>query len=103
MGPPRLQGSIITNSVKWLRNPYALLDAALAKHGLSFCARLPVVGQAFITGDPQTIQSIIKNRHLVGGRGTRALRPLLAWPLPRWGPIPGARSGFLRRSAVLPA
>ena len=77
MGPPRLQGSIITNSVKWLRNPYALLDAALAKHGLSFCARLPVVGQAFITGDPQTIQSIIKNRHLVGGRGTRALRPLL--------------------------
>jgi len=74
---PRLGGSFFTNSYRWLRDPYLLLDTAYAENGLTFEARLPVVGKVLISGDPDLIQETIRNRHLVGGRGTRALRPIL--------------------------
>ncbi len=74
---PRLQGSFIANGYQWLRNPYALLDSAHARCGLTFEAHLPVVGKALISGDPELIRATLRNRLLIGGRGTRALRPLL--------------------------
>lgn len=74
---PRLRGSFIANSYQWLRNPCALLDAARAEHGLTFEAHLPVVGKALVSGDPELIRATLRNRQLIGGRGTRALRPLL--------------------------
>lgn len=77
MGPPNLKGSLITNGYRWLNDPYALLDTALAKHGLTFCAQLPVIGKVLITGDPEKIKAITNNRYLVGGRGAQALRKIL--------------------------
>lgn len=74
---PRLRGSFLANSYHWLRNPYALLDAAQEEHGMTFEARLPVVGKALISGDPKLIRATLRNRLLIGGRGTRALRPIL--------------------------
>ena len=74
---PRLRGSFLANSYHWLRDPYALLDAAQEEHGMTFEARLPVVGKVLISGDPKLIRATLRNRWLIGGRGTRALRPIL--------------------------
>lgn len=39
--------------------------------------RLPVVGHCLVTGDPTLVAEIAKNRDLIGGRGTEALRPVV--------------------------
>lgn len=67
----------LAESVLWLRNPYAYLDDALTRKGLTFKTRLPVVGHCLFTGDPGLVAEIEQNRDLIGGRGTRALRPVV--------------------------
>ncbi len=39
--------------------------------------RLPIMGDSLVTGDPTLIAEIAKNRDLIGGRGTEALRPVV--------------------------
>lgn len=61
----------------WLRSPYALLDERLARGELTFRLRLPVMGPCLVTGDPTLVAEITRNRSLVGGHGTEALRPVV--------------------------
>ena len=65
------------NGYRWLVNPYAFLNDAQAKYGLSFRVELPVLGDVLMTGDPEMIRDIIQNRDLVGGKGISALRAIL--------------------------
>ena len=67
----------LSESMLWLRNPYAYLDRAMETKGLTFRTRLPVVGSCLFTGDPELVAEIEQNRDLIGGRGTRALRPVV--------------------------
>jgi cytochrome P450 len=67
----------IRTGLEWLRSPYALLDGALARGELSFHLDLPVMGRSLITGDPAVIADIVRNKELIGGRGTQALRPVV--------------------------
>ena len=67
----------IGQSWRWLRNPYGFLDAAREQQGPTFRLRLPVVGNALVTGDPSLVEATAANKALIGGRGTRALRPVL--------------------------
>lgn len=67
----------IRTGLAWLRSPYALLDNALARGELTFRLELPVMGRSVISGDPAVIADIVRNKHLIGGRGTQALRPVV--------------------------
>ncbi len=67
----------LRTSLNWLRSPYALLDSHLARGELSFRLNLPVLGNSLVTGDPAHIAAIVRNRDLIGGRGTQALRPVV--------------------------
>lgn len=67
----------LRTSLAWLRSPYALLDRHLARGELSFRLNLPVLGNSLVTGDPAHIAAIVRNRDLIGGRGTQALRPVV--------------------------
>ena len=64
-------------SLQWLRSPYRFLDHALAQGRITFRQRLPMMGECLLTGEPAIIGEIVKNRHLIGGRGTDALRPVV--------------------------
>jgi len=66
----------IKNGIEWLRNPYAFLDEAQSKHGLTFTITLPGMGKSLVTGDSQVIQEIIANKNLVGGKGINVMRSL---------------------------
>ncbi len=65
------------DSVNWVRNPYGVLDEKLAEGRLSFQLRLLGMGRVFVTGDGPLVESAIRNPLLIGGRGTRALRPVV--------------------------
>lgn len=65
------------NALSWLRSPYALLEAHLQRGELSFMLDLPVLGKSLITGDPAHIAQIVRDKNLIGGRGTQALRPVV--------------------------
>src|SRR5262245_16815129 len=65
------------DALRWLRDPYRYLDRALARQGVTFRPRLPVLGSCLFTGDPELIGEIERNRDLIGGRGTTALRPVV--------------------------
>ncbi len=67
----------LRTSLAWLRSPYALLDQHLARGELSFRLNLPVLGNSLVTGDPAHLAAIVRNRDLIGGRGTQALRPVV--------------------------
>ena len=67
----------LRTSLAWLRSPYALLDQHLARGELSFRLNLPMLGNSLVTGDPAHIAAIVRNRDLIGGRGTQALRPVV--------------------------
>lgn len=66
-----------TAGLDWLRSPYEFLDRALDRGELTFRLNLPVIGESVITGDPTCIAEIVKNKNLIGGRGTQALRPVV--------------------------
>ncbi len=62
---------------QWLHRPDLYLTEAFRREGPTFRRRLPVVGEILFTGDPELIASIVRNPHLEGGRGIRALRRIL--------------------------
>lgn len=74
---PVIRGFAPLRAWRWLRAPYAFLDEAAARHGPSFNLHLPVVGRALLTGDPEMIAALARNKDLIGGRGTQVLRPVL--------------------------
>jgi cytochrome P450 len=67
----------LRTSLAWLRSPYTVLDAPLARGQLTFRLRIPVMGDSLVTGDPALIADIARNRALAGGHGTEALRPVV--------------------------
>ena len=62
---------------RWLVDPYGLLDDALARRGLTFRIRLPVLGEVLMTGDPRLTAEIARHKDLDGGIGVAALGALL--------------------------
>lgn len=74
---PRLAGGLVRRGAQWLTNPYGLLDEALQSVGLTFRARLPVLGDALFTGDPELLRTIITGRDFDAGTPISALRALL--------------------------
>lgn len=62
---------------RWLHTPYALLDEAAQRHGHTFRLALPGMGSALLSGQGDVIRAMAANKDLIGGRGTRALRPIL--------------------------
>jgi cytochrome P450 len=43
---------VIQKAWQWLQNPYAYLDQQVARNGLTFRDRIPVLGRVLFTGDP---------------------------------------------------
>lgn len=68
--------NVISNGLRWFRNPYAFLDDAQAQHGPTFRVALPGLGRPLLTGDPQLIREIVANKDLVGGKGIHIMRAL---------------------------
>jgi cytochrome P450 len=64
-------------SLEWLRSPYNVLDRALERGCLTFWHRIPSMGNSLLTGDPAVVEEVVKDRALIGGRGTEALRPVV--------------------------
>lgn len=67
----------LRTGIDWLRSPYEFLDHALESGELTFRLNLPVIGKSVITGDPACIAEIVRDKNLIGGRGTQALRPVV--------------------------
>ncbi|MFL6193060.1 MAG: cytochrome P450 [Thermoanaerobaculia bacterium] len=63
--------------LRWLRDPYAVLDEARARHGLTFWLDLPFAGRALVTGDPLLVREITGHPDLDAGRGIAALREVM--------------------------
>lgn len=74
---PKIRSNKIINSYSWLFHPYEFLDRALENYGLTFLLDMPTMGESLVTGDPAYVSEIIKNKNLIGGRGTQAIRPLM--------------------------
>lgn len=68
--------NLLHNGLRWLANPYALLDEAQMREGPTLRMALPGMGRVLLTGDPQLIQAVLANRHLIGGKGISLLRTL---------------------------
>jgi len=62
---------------RWLKSPYAFLDECHSQIGATFNMSLPGMGRVLVTGDPNLIAETARNKSLIGGRGTQALRPVL--------------------------
>ena len=67
----------LRTGLSWLRSPYALLEQHLQRGELSFMLDLPILGPSLVTGDPAHIAQIVRDKNLIGGRGTQALRPVV--------------------------
>jgi cytochrome P450 len=67
----------ILRTVRWLRRPYAVLDAARSRHGLTFWLDLAFAGRSLVTGEPALVREIMGHPDLDAGRGIAALRPML--------------------------
>lgn len=67
----------LRTGLNWLRSPWALLEQHLQRGELSFMLDLPILGPSLITGDPAHIAQIVRDKNLIGGRGTQALRPVV--------------------------
>lgn len=63
--------------LQWLRSPYGFLAPRLERGELTFRIRLPVLGRCLVTGEPELIGQIARDKALIGGRGTQALRPVV--------------------------
>lgn len=66
----------LRDGYRWLVNPYGYLDEALARRGLTFRARLPVLGNVLMTGDAKLIAEIVPHPHLDGGKAVTGLRAI---------------------------
>ena len=67
----------VSSGYKWLIDPYAFLDDALAHQGLTFRVNLPVLGRSLVTGDPDLIREVVQSPDLDAGQGIIALRTIL--------------------------
>jgi cytochrome P450 family 110 len=65
------------SGLEWLKSPYRFLDRRLDRGELTFRMKLPVLGQCLVTGEPDFIAQITRDKALIGGRGTQALRPVV--------------------------
>ena len=65
------------SGIQWLRSPYRFLDHRLDRGELTFRVKLPVIGKCLVTGEPEFIGQIARDKALIGGRGTQALRPVV--------------------------
>ncbi len=74
---PELKARGLRHLARWFYRPGEVLRAAQARHGNTFYTRLPSLGRALVTGEPAIVRATVTNPDLVGGRGTRFLRPLL--------------------------
>jgi cytochrome P450 family 110 len=63
--------------IQWLRSPYRFLDRRLDRGELTFRVKLPVLGRCLVTGEPELVGQIARDKMLIGGRGTQALRPVV--------------------------
>jgi cytochrome P450 len=63
--------------LRWLNNPYAVLNEARERHGLTFWLDLALAGRAFVTGDPALIREMTGHPDLDAGRGIVALRKVM--------------------------
>jgi cytochrome P450 len=63
--------------LRWLNNPYAVLNEARERHGLTFWLDLSLAGRAFVTGDPALIREMTGHPDLDAGRGIAALRKVM--------------------------
>jgi cytochrome P450 len=66
----------VMDGYRWLVDPYALLDQALERYGLTFRIRLPVLGNVLMTGDEKLIDEIVHHPELDGGKAVSALRAI---------------------------
>lgn len=66
----------LRNGVRWLVDPYRLLDEYARRYGLTFRIRLPVLGDVLMTGDPELIAGIAHHQQLDGGKAVTALRAI---------------------------
>lgn len=64
-------------ALKWLRNPHAVLGREMAVHGPTFRLRLPGMGNALVTGDPELVKAAAGHPDLDAGKGIRALRNVI--------------------------
>jgi cytochrome P450 family 110 len=63
--------------LRWLNNPYAVLNEARERHGLTFWLDLSLAGRAFVTGDPALVREITGHPDLDAGRGVAVLRKIM--------------------------
>lgn len=69
--------SPVRDSLRWLRNPYAFLDEARERRGLTFWMDLALAGRVLVTGDPEVVREIVAHPDLDAGQGIAALRQIL--------------------------
>jgi cytochrome P450 family 110 len=67
----------VRTGLRWLTHPYAVLDEARRRHGLTFWLDLPLAGRALVTGDPATVREIAAHPDLDAGKGIEALREVM--------------------------
>ncbi len=61
----------------WLKNPYAVLDHARRRSGLTFWLDLALLGRVFVIGDPVLIREMTNHPDLDAGRGIAALKEVM--------------------------
>lgn len=69
--------SLLRDSVRWLRYPYAFLDEARERRGLTFWMDLALAGRVLVTGDPEVVREIVAHPDLDAGQGIAALREIM--------------------------
>lgn len=69
--------SLLRDSVRWLRDPYAFLDEARERRGLTFWMDLALAGRVLVTGDPEVVREIVAHPDLDAGQGIAALREIM--------------------------
>jgi cytochrome P450 family 110 len=67
----------VRTGLRWLIHPYAVLDEARRRHGLTFWLDLPLTSRTLVTGDPALIREIVAHPDLDAGKGIEALREVL--------------------------
>ena len=67
----------LRRTLRWLADPYAVLDAESKRQGLTFWMDLAPSTRVLVTGDPALVRQIIGHPDLDAGQGISALRQIL--------------------------
>jgi cytochrome P450 len=67
----------LLQTLRWLKHPYAVLDAARQRHGSTFWLDLALTGRVLVTGDPVLVREVMGHPDLDAGQGIAALRQVL--------------------------